>query len=92
MNPLVLAEVPSLIRTTDGGLSWDTVIPKFIGPSFVEDDWKSAYVYAFDTLINPLDPSTELIYYNARNRYKDAFEEAGVSRFPVEFIQKAKSG
>lgn len=82
----------SLIRTTDEGFSWDTVIPKFIGPSFVEDDWKSAYVYAFDTLINPLDPSTELIYYNARNGYKDAFEEAGVSRFPVEFIQKAKSG
>ncbi|CAL1172693.1 unnamed protein product [Cladocopium goreaui] len=50
----------------------------------------AARVYAFDTLINPLDPSTELIYYNARNGYKDAFEEAGVSRFPVEFIQKAR--
>eukprot|EP00435_Cladocopium_sp_Y103_P026035 s128_g6.t1 len=122
----------SMIKTTDGGLSWDTVIPKFIGPSLVEDDWKAAYVYAFDTLINPLDSNTELIYYNARNGYKDsdhwkvhwvpslghfmisqhtvshwrirhlnrsnlshslqdAFEEAGVSRFPVEFIQKARS-
>jgi len=81
----------SLIKTTDGGLSWDTVIPKFIGPSLIEDDWKMAYVYAFDTLINPLDNKTELVYYNARNGYKDAYEEAGVSRFPVEMIEEARN-
>lgn len=28
-------------------------------------------VYAFDTLINPLDNKTELVYYNARNGYKE---------------------
>ena len=163
------------------GLSWDTVIPKFIGPSLVEDDWKSAYVcrlqrepmgracdsyrlplpsiafYIIDyysskrfieptssllfpavsgrlstvlntcimygytywywyisictrvwhmsvhityfwkrcsiscndsrsmpltPLINPLDPSTELIYYNARNGYKDLDLESSSSGYP----------
>jgi len=37
-------------------------------------------VYAFDTLINPLDPSTELIYYNARNGYKD-LDHLGPGKF-----------
>ncbi|CAJ1335563.1 unnamed protein product [Effrenium voratum] len=79
----------SMIRTSDGGLSWDTVVPKFLGPSLLSDNWKEAYVYAFDTLPNPLDQSSELIYYNGRNGWKDAYEEAGVSRFPVEMIRDA---
>lgn len=40
------------------GLSWDTVIPKFIGPSLIEDDWKMAY----DSLLRMIIPRLEVCH------------------------------
>ena len=45
-------------------------------------------VYAFDTLINPLDNKTELIYYNARNGYK---ELAFLNDRKFDIVQSADS-
>eukprot|EP00931_Biecheleriopsis_adriatica_P104381 TRINITY_DN79064_c0_g1_i1.p1 TRINITY_DN79064_c0_g1~~TRINITY_DN79064_c0_g1_i1.p1 ORF type:complete len:409 (+),score=66.27 TRINITY_DN79064_c0_g1_i1:89-1315(+) len=81
-----------MLRTVDGGLSWETVISPFIAPTLVPGDWKEAYVYAFDTLPDPTDPEYMLVYYNARNGWRDGHETAGVSRFPVEIIASAKEG
>lgn len=80
----------ALVRTTDGGLSWDVVKGWFIGPSYISEDWKEAYVYAFDTLLDPNDPDSILVYYNARNGWKGGVETVGVSKFPRSFIADAK--
>eukprot|EP00490_Sorites_sp_Unknown_P029420 CAMPEP_0114681100 /NCGR_PEP_ID=MMETSP0191-20121206/54992_1 /TAXON_ID=126664 /ORGANISM="Sorites sp." /LENGTH=238 /DNA_ID=CAMNT_0001958949 /DNA_START=165 /DNA_END=881 /DNA_ORIENTATION=+ len=82
----------SLLHTTDGGFSWQPVIAQFIGPTLKEGSWKEAFCYAFDTVLDPNDASSVLIYYNARNGWKDATEQVGVSRFPLEMIIKARTG
>eukprot|EP00434_Breviolum_minutum_P015471 symbB.v1.2.013629.t1/scaffold970.1/size148061/2 len=82
----------SLLRTTDGGLSYEPVIAPFIGPTLVDGSWKEAYCYGFDTLPDPNDSQSVLIYYNARNGWKDATEQVGVSRFPLEMVVKARKG
>ncbi|CAL1165681.1 unnamed protein product [Cladocopium goreaui] len=80
----------SMLRTTDGGLSWQPVVTEFIGPTLQEGSWKEAFVYGFDTLMDPNDASSMLIYYNARNGWKDATEQVGVSRFPLDMVLKAR--
>ncbi|CAK8989665.1 unnamed protein product [Durusdinium trenchii] len=82
----------SLLRTTDGGFSWKPVISKFICPTLEENSWKEAFCYGFDTIQNPNDPESILIYYNARNGWKDAMEQVGVSRFPLEMVVDARKG
>mmetsp|Transcript_54015 Transcript_54015/g.96739 ORF Transcript_54015/g.96739 Transcript_54015/m.96739 type:complete len:453 (-) Transcript_54015:143-1501(-) len=79
-----------MIRTEDGGLSWETVHAPFIGPSLVPGTWKYAYAYGYDTLPDPLDNNYILVYYNARNGYKDGHEQVGVARFPKSMIIQAK--
>lgn len=81
----------SILRTTDGGLSWQPVVTEFIGPTLKEGSWKEAFVYGFDTLMDPNDASSMLIYYNARNGWKDATEQVGVSRFALDMVLQARA-
>lgn len=80
----------SMLRTSDKGLSWETVVPQFIGPTLTQGDWKEAYVYAFDTLPDPNDPEYILVYYNARNGWENGSETVGVSKFPNLMVRHAK--
>lgn len=85
------SSVISLVCTFDGGLSWQTVITNFIGPTGQDNSWKKAYVYAFDTIPDFQDACKELIYYSARSGYKDSFEQVGLSRFSTDILEIART-
>ena len=57
-------------------------IPSFIAPT-ADLGWKHSYVYAFDTIPDPVNSSYMLIYYNARNDWANGTEAIGASRVLV---------
>ncbi len=69
------------------GLNW-TVLgqPGFIAPtpSASPATWKQGYVYAHDTIQDPLDAAFVLAFYNGRDGWKSAKETIGVSRFHLD--------
>eukprot|EP00931_Biecheleriopsis_adriatica_P010865 TRINITY_DN11192_c0_g1_i2.p1 TRINITY_DN11192_c0_g1~~TRINITY_DN11192_c0_g1_i2.p1 ORF type:complete len:432 (+),score=45.49 TRINITY_DN11192_c0_g1_i2:98-1393(+) len=76
----------SIVRSNDGGFTWETVVPKLIGPTLVKGNWKESYAYGFDTIADPTDSNKTLIYYNGRNGWAGAYETIGVSRFPTAIV------
>jgi hypothetical protein len=68
----------SLIQSTDGGLTWTVKKDKLIAPTQTMRSWKKAYVYGYDFI--EYSPGYSLIYYNARNGWKNGVETIGVSR------------
>lgn len=74
--------ISSLAAADPSGLRWQVMIPAFIAPT-AADGWKHSYVYAFDTIADPIDPRYMLVYYNARNWWKNGTEAIGASRVLV---------
>jgi hypothetical protein len=74
-------------QADDTGTKWKVVTASFIAPtpSANPPTWKQSYVYGFDTIADPTDPSRTLVYYNARNGWKGAHEAVGVSRVDSTF-------
>ena len=42
--------------------------------------WKAAYVYGYDSLPDPKNSSFFLVFYNARDGWREGKEAIGVSR------------
>ena len=70
----------SMVESTDFGLTWNTVEPHLITPTLVENDWKEAYVYGFDTGLDLDDDEYILVMYNARDGWAHAKETVGATR------------
>lgn len=68
------------------GLGFVTTMPEFVGPSLIEGDWKEAYAYGYDTIPDPSDPESLLVYYNGRDGWKGKGEVMGMTKIPVSSI------
>lgn len=79
----------TLVESVDGGISWTVINSELIHPTVSADPatWKEAYCYGYDTLQDPLDKGYVLVYYNARDGWKDGVETIGTTRLSNDILK-----
>ena len=71
-----------------GPLSWSVSLGPLLPPSPSDPlSWKTAYVYGFDSLPDPTDSSFFLVFYNARDGWREGREAIGVSRVEEQVLE-----
>ena len=79
----------------DSGTAWRVVAASVVAPAVTpgpHPTWSQAYIYGFDTLVDPAGGSRTLVYYNARDGWKGGHEAVGVSRLDSDFLKGGLSG